>query len=101
MIRNREPQLASGTLGFLRQSLQDTLAARSSEFVPAVRLAHAYASLRDKAGTLEWLERAYDERWWRTVFLAVEPAFDLVHDEPRYQALVSRLVAERGRHQGS
>lgn len=88
---------SSGMPGFLRQCLQDSLAERSHGFVPAVAIASMYAALGDKTGTLEWLERAYDERYWRTVFLTVDPAFDLVHDEPRYQALVARLVADRNR----
>ncbi len=95
--RNEQVYRSSGMAGWLRQSLQDTLTARSHEFVPANRIAERYAVLGDKTRTLEWLERAYDERWWRTAFMAVNPAFDLVHDEPRYQALVARLVADRNR----
>jgi len=41
--------------------------------------------------TLKLLEDAYRERSPRLVFLQNEPAFDFVHAEPRYQAIVRKM----------
>ncbi len=40
---------------------------------------------------LDWLERACDERVANVVFLGVDPAFDPLRAEPRFQALLARI----------
>jgi serine/threonine-protein kinase len=54
-------------------------------------LAFLYARLGDNQHALDQLERAYDERVGGLVFLAVDPAFDGLRDEPRYEALRARI----------
>jgi hypothetical protein len=41
--------------------------------------------------TLAWLERGYREREPRMVFLKVEPKWNNLRDEPRFQDLLRRV----------
>ncbi len=61
------------------------LAARHA---PASRVASWYASARDEERTLEWLERAYEEHDPNMPFVGANPLYDLVREEPRFQALL-------------
>jgi TolB-like protein/DNA-binding winged helix-turn-helix (wHTH) protein/Flp pilus assembly protein TadD len=51
-------------------------------------IAAAYAGLGDKAQALTWLERAYQEHSNDITTLKVNPAWDLVRREPRFQRLL-------------
>jgi TolB-like protein/DNA-binding winged helix-turn-helix (wHTH) protein/tetratricopeptide (TPR) repeat protein len=51
--------------------------------------AYTYAGRKDKA--LTWLERAFDERSFGIAWLAVDPSFDSLHSESRYQILAAKL----------
>ncbi len=53
--------------------------------------AYRYAALGDKEQALTWLERAYAERVARIDFLAVEPHYDSLRSEPRFQDLLRRM----------
>ena len=59
---------------------------RSSYAVAAV-----YAGLGEVAQTLEWLEKACDERATWMIFANVHPYFDQLHDEPRFHTIIQRL----------
>lgn len=70
--------------------LVDSLVAVSDRtFVPAMDIAIAYAGLRDTATTLQWLERAYDDRTLRPYLR--DQVFAFVRAEPRYRALVAKM----------
>jgi len=47
--------------------------------------------LGDKDRAFEWLEKAYEERAGRLVYLKVEHAFDPLRSDPRFGDLVRRL----------
>jgi TolB-like protein/DNA-binding winged helix-turn-helix (wHTH) protein/Tfp pilus assembly protein PilF len=53
----------------------------------------ALAALRsgDKEQALEWLEKAYQERSSWLVYLKVEPEFNGLHSDPRFQDLLQRV----------
>ena len=38
-----------------------------------------------------WLERSFEERTNNIAYLAVEPVYDGVRDNPRFQALLRRI----------
>ena len=44
-----------------------------------------------KADTLGWLEKAYEERAGRLVYLNVEHGFDPLRSEPRFREIVRKL----------
>ncbi|MFL6603459.1 MAG: winged helix-turn-helix domain-containing tetratricopeptide repeat protein [Steroidobacteraceae bacterium] len=60
-------------------------------YVPAVDIASIYASLGDTENALTWLDRALQQRASTLGFLAQNPTFDRLHDDPRFAALVDRV----------
>jgi hypothetical protein len=50
-----------------------------------------YLGLDDKAKTLDWLERAYEEQDGVCWNLKVDPFYDPLRAEPRFQALIKKL----------
>src|SRR6266516_4279053 len=75
---------ARATLHELRQSIR-------RRPVAAVFIAGAYAGVGDKDSTMTWLERAYAEHPSELTSLKVDPAWDLVRSEPRFQRLLERV----------
>lgn len=61
------------------------------QYVPAISIAEVYAGLGDKARALEWLEKAYEERSRKFSHLKVDPQWDSLREEPRFQDLVRRI----------
>jgi TolB-like protein/DNA-binding winged helix-turn-helix (wHTH) protein len=62
-------------------------------YVSPLLFAEIYAHLGDKEQTLEWIEKAYQERDVMLPCLVkqTEPAFTLVKDEPRFQAILKKV----------
>jgi serine/threonine-protein kinase len=58
-----------------------------SPFFPAVIL----AGLGHKERAITMLEQAWADRSWPMVFLKVEPQFDILRNEPRFQALLAKM----------
>jgi hypothetical protein len=56
-----------------------------------VDIASIYASLGDTDNAIAWLDRALQQRASTLGFLAQNPAFDGLHDDPRFAALVDRV----------
>jgi tetratricopeptide (TPR) repeat protein len=54
-------------------------------------IAMPYLGLGETDQALEWLERAIEERCWPMAFLNVEPKFDSLRRNPRFQALCKRV----------
>ena len=54
-------------------------------------IAAIYARLGEKDRALEWLEAACRERSFELVGLKVDPRFDNLHGDPRYQDLLTRV----------
>ena len=50
-----------------------------------------YNGLGEREEALAWLERGYREREPRMVFLKVEPKWDNLRDDPRFQDLLRRV----------
>ena len=73
-----------------RQTLYGLERAREERYVPAYSLAQIYAGLNDRERTLLWLERASEERSARMVFMNVDPAFDALQSDPKFQDLLRR-----------
>ena len=66
-------------------------AARVDEYVDLHGLALIKLGLGDRAGAIEMLERAEQERFPWLVRLRVEPRWAPLHDERRFQELIRRV----------
>ena len=59
-------------------------------YVKAMDFADAYAWGKDKEKTIEYLNKAYDERD-KLTDLKVQKTWDFVRDDPRFKELVKRV----------
>ena len=72
--------------------LLNELKARSVErYVPSYWQAVVYNALGDTDEAFEWFEKAYSERSSWLVWITVEPRFDRLKSDERYQSLVRRM----------
>ncbi len=63
----------------------------AERFVPPYLIAIIYNSLDQTAEALAWLERGFEQRDPRMVFLKVEPKWRSLLDEPRFVSLLKRM----------
>jgi DNA-binding winged helix-turn-helix (wHTH) protein/TolB-like protein/tetratricopeptide (TPR) repeat protein len=63
----------------------------TQRYVSAGDIASIYASLDDTENALVWLDRALQQRASTLGFLAQNPTFDKLHDDPRFAAIVDRV----------
>jgi tetratricopeptide (TPR) repeat protein len=82
---------ASGRQPEARKALDSLLQLSRKQYVPAISIAEVYAGLGDKARALEWLEQAYEERSRIFFVLKVDPTWDSLREEPKFQDLVRRI----------
>jgi DNA-binding winged helix-turn-helix (wHTH) protein/TolB-like protein len=61
---------------------------------PPTNIARVLVGLGEKEQALAWLEKAIDQRDERAVMLKVDPHFDSLRSDPRFQNLLERLGME-------
>lgn len=69
----------------------ETLKLRKKSFVPALQIAFLDSILKDREQTLEWLEKAEQERdptIWQIKYIA---RYDFVRDDMRFQNLLDKI----------
>jgi DNA-binding winged helix-turn-helix (wHTH) protein len=71
--------------------LDRVLKLSTQRYVSAGDIASIYASLGDTENALLWLDRALQQRASLLGFLAQNPTFDGLHDDPRFAAIVDRV----------
>jgi len=97
MRQSPPPGWAYVPLGSRKQALQQISAMRAdvaggkAQVWMSWMLARLYIHLGQPAEALTWLEKAYEERSGAIVYLKVDPHFDSLHGEPRYQALLKKV----------
>ena len=110
-VAQRHPQLSIGPLGVIwaqaalgqhgqghdqaRQDFTKLVQAWPGRYLSPYQLAMTELRLGDRPAALTLLERAVHERDPNALCLPVDPAFDSLHPEPRFQAL-RRLVLNLG-----
>jgi DNA-binding winged helix-turn-helix (wHTH) protein/TolB-like protein/Flp pilus assembly protein TadD len=87
----------SGRQKEAREELARLLSLSTERYVPALDIATVYASLGEKENAMEWLERAFADRSTNLGFLAQDPAFDKLHEDSRFVALVARVGVSKQR----
>ncbi len=60
-------------------------------YIPPHERAVIYLGLDDKDRTFHWLNKACDERFATMIYLTVDPAFDTLRADPRFDALARRV----------
>jgi TolB-like protein/Tfp pilus assembly protein PilF len=80
-----------GYSGALRR-VAEMLAARSkTTYVSPWQIGTLYTRAGKKEDALDWLEKAYLARDQNMPYLGVDPIFDTLHDDPRYQGLLRKM----------
>jgi DNA-binding winged helix-turn-helix (wHTH) protein/Tfp pilus assembly protein PilF len=85
---------ALGACGETREVLATIEKMRSLDherYVSPQQFAFAYAGMRATEETLAALEHAADTHAANFIYIAVEPGFNFLHDQPRFKALLRRL----------
>jgi TolB-like protein/DNA-binding winged helix-turn-helix (wHTH) protein len=81
----------SGAQGYWKRTLENYRESARSNYVPSVLVAEACVRVGDKECAFQWLEKGFDERDDLMINLRVEPVFDGIRSDPRYQDLVRRV----------
>lgn len=71
--------------------LNELLKLSTTRFVPPHHLALIYNGLGETDKTFEWLEKAYQQRDPKMVFLKVEPKWNNLRGDPRFIELMARM----------
>jgi TolB-like protein len=83
--------LALGEDGRMRDDVRELKKVLNRRYVPACCLAAFYIHLDRREDAFEWLQRACDERSSWLLHLAVDPVFDRLRSDSRFDALLSRV----------
>ncbi len=80
-----------GYLGALRAAAETLEAQSRTRFVTPYQIATAYTRAGDAEKALEYLEKAFDAHDPNMPYLTVDPIYDFMRDDPRFQDLIRRL----------
>ena len=70
--------------------IEELTAASKHSLVPALLFALIYAALDDQDQAFSWLEKAYEERFYRLAYLKVEALWDPLRSDSRFADLLRR-----------
>src|ERR1700730_6549393 len=82
--------LKSRNIGKAQKVVEDLKDLSKRRYVSAHDMALAYIGLDDKERAFEWLQQAYEDRSLRPDFMRVDPAYDNLRSDPRFQDLMRR-----------
>lgn len=80
----------SGDRAGAEQMLRDIEVLAQQRFVPAGVRMNVYLGLGEKEKALDWLEKAFEEQDSVCWYLKVDPIYDPLRGEPRFQALLKK-----------
>ena len=81
----------SGKQAEARTVLEELLKRSAERYVPPYNIALIYNGLDERDQTLARLERGYEQRDQKMVFLKVEPKWNNLRADPRFQDLLRRV----------
>jgi pentatricopeptide repeat protein len=81
----------AGRTAEARRAIQEMVQSSPRDSVQARVFAWGYAGAKDKEPTLAWLEKAMAEHSVEMVTLKVNPAYDFLRGDPRFQRLLDRV----------
>jgi serine/threonine-protein kinase len=93
--------IATGLLGYAyarigqkdkaMETLNELNQLASRRFVSPYHQALVYLGLGENSQAIDWLEKAYEKRSPWVIWLKVEPMFDPLRSDPRFQALYQKM----------
>lgn len=81
----------SGDRPKAEQILRELEEMAKRQYVSTTAFADIYLGLGEKEKALDWLERSYQDQESACWYLKVDPIYDSVRNEPRFQALVQEI----------
>ena len=81
----------SGKKSEARKVLAELKQLSEQGYVPAPSIALIYAGLGEKDQAFAWLEQGYEERAFQMQWIKIEPRWDSLRSDPRFQDLLGRL----------
>jgi TolB-like protein/Tfp pilus assembly protein PilF len=87
----KEALAKSGPKGYWRRTLENYRESVKSNYVPPLLAAEACVRVDDKECAFEWLEKGFEERDDLMIDIKVEPLFDGLRSDPRFQDLERRV----------
>ncbi|HSE33917.1 MAG TPA: protein kinase [Pyrinomonadaceae bacterium] len=74
-----------------RAVVEDLVRISNQRYVSGSSVANAFNGLGDRENALAWLERGFQEHDVRLIFLKVDPKWNNLRSEPRFQDLMRRV----------
>ena len=64
-----------------------------------LNLSKAYSVIGDKESAIQWLEDSVSKGWTHYKLIEIDPRFDIIREDPRYQAQIEsmKLIISRER----
>ncbi|MGH9729312.1 MAG: TPR end-of-group domain-containing protein [Candidatus Acidiferrales bacterium] len=83
--------VASGNRSQSRKQIEDILRNWKPNEDADARVAFLYSEMNDKENALRYLGMAYRNRSWSLVLIKVDPTFDFLRSDPRFQSLEKQI----------
>jgi hypothetical protein len=64
------------------------------QYVSSTAFAMIYLGLGEKEKALDWLDKSYQDQESACWYLKVDPIYDSVRNEPRFQAILEKIFRE-------
>ena len=84
----------SGDRSKAEQILRELEQMAQRQYVSTTAFADIHLGLGEKEKALDWLEKSYQDQESACWYLKVDPIYDSVRNEPRFQALVQKVFRE-------
>jgi len=85
----------SGDRPKAEQMLRELEEMAKRQYVNTTAFASIYLGLGEKEKALDWLDKSYQDQESACWYLTVDPIYDSVRNEPRFQALVQKVSGEK------
>ncbi|HWP43668.1 MAG TPA: winged helix-turn-helix domain-containing protein [Blastocatellia bacterium] len=81
----------SGNVAAARQILEEIQALAETRYVSPLSIAIVHIGLGEKDAAFDWLQKSFDERSNRLVYLNVQPTFNPIRSDSRFKRLLARV----------
>jgi serine/threonine-protein kinase len=81
----------SGRRDEARAALKELLQLSATKYISPYNIALIYNALDERENALKWLEKGYEQRDPKMVYLKVEPKWNNLRNDPRFVGLMIRM----------